>query len=302
MRASTGGIPPQSVPQPDPSRAFSLPEQSRSDFAGERNRVLAAELQGVALQSADGHNTLRGSGNTDMQSAPHGPVHQVPPRSLGNDDILPDITSRSSNPKYQDKVATQSTIRRELPTRAEPNERRQEHLPRAQANIPNSTVPRSIAHGKRPVVNDSWSSSSDRSELPAEGVRRVQVSREDQQTSLQPPLPTSSSRFRDSTPRSLVTPTSSSGEYPESSTMRAELRARRRMQSSVLPVPEVRVAPDRAVELPASTRRHSSSRQVVRERSALAELERRLDPQRQRPAFYGYASEEDVSQLGSTVD
>jgi hypothetical protein len=48
--------------------------------------------------------------------------------------------------------------------------------------------------------------------------------------------------------------------------------------------------------------KYASDQQFVREQGFLLTLEHRIARQRSRVAFNGYASEEDVSQIGGTID
>jgi hypothetical protein len=213
---------------------------------------------------------------------------------------LPENT-RSSNPQYRVNQASPPTIRWELPTRAESNERPQEREPRAQATTHSSSLRRPTSHGTRPAVNERRSGTFGRVELPVEGVREIEVPREGRRISFQPPPPPSSNLSQDSGPSSNATPRLNNGTYQEDTTHRDELRARRRRRANMEAEPEEHETQNRAFELPASTQLYPSSRRIVRERGPLSDLERRLNPQYQRPAFHGYASEEDVSQLGSST-
>ena len=160
---------------------------------------------------------------------------------------------------------------------------------------------RPTSHGTRPAVNERRSGTFGRVELPVEGVREIEVPREGRRISFQPPPPPSSNLSQDSGPSSNATPRLNNGTYQEDTTHRDELRARRRRRANMEAEPEEHETQNRAFELPASTQLYPSSRRIVRERGPLSDLERRLNPQYQRPAFHGYASEEDVSQLGSST-
>jgi hypothetical protein len=204
--------------------------------------------------------------------------------------------------QYRARQTSPPTIRFELPTRAESSKRQQEREPKAEAKRHSSPVPGSTAHGRGPSRNDGRRGSSDRIELPAESARQIEVPRESRRTSLQPPRQTPSNP-RDSSPNSDMTATSRGGTYQDSSTVRDMLRAQRRARFNTESEPENAIGQNRAFELPASTQRILSSRRVVRERGPLSDLEQKLSPRYLRPAYNGYASEEDVSQLGSsTVD
>ncbi|KAE8448014.1 hypothetical protein EG329_009937 [Mollisiaceae sp. DMI_Dod_QoI] len=277
--------------RPSVSRTFSLPEQRRN-FLGNESDEEPVELQGRTLRSVSDNNSLLGSRYVEIRSAPLQPLPRASAPIVNTSDRVPRTASGPSKPHYR-AMAKPIPSREQLPPQVESNTRPQEHLPKSQPSNESSSASRSVAHGKRPVVDDSSSILSGRSELPAESVRPTKAHSADRRGTLREPA--SSRQLRDA----YTTPTSNSGTQPESSVFRDELRAARRGQASRPTVPEVRVAPNRAVELPASAIRRSSSSVFVRARGPLSELERRLTPQRPRSAFYGYVSDEDVSQLGS---
>jgi hypothetical protein len=209
----------------------------------------------------------------------------------------------SSKTQYQARQTSPPTIRFELPTRAESSKRQPEREPRAEAKRHSSPVPEPTANVRGPSRNYGRRGSSDRIELPDESARQIEVPGGSRRTPLQPPRQTPSNRSQDSSPSSDMTATSRGGTYQDSSTVRDMLRAQRRARFNTESEPEDPMRQNRAFELPASTRRISSSRRVVRERGPLSDLEQKLSPRYLRPAYNGYASEEDVSQLGSsTVD
>jgi len=238
-----------------------------------------------------------------MPTAPLGAYPQAPSSGFNNSDILADSMAGSLKTQYQARQTSPPTIRFELPTRPESSKRQQEREPMAEAKRHSSPIPGSTAHGGGPSRNDGRRGTSDRIELDAESPRQIEVPRESRRTSLQPPRQTPSNRSWDSSPSSAMTATSRGGTYYDSSNVRDMLRAQRRARFNTESEPEDPIRQNRAFELPASTQRISSSRRVVRERGPLSDMEHKLSPRYLQPAYNGYASEEDVSQLGSsTVD
>lgn len=159
---------------------------------------------------------------------------------------------------------------------------------RAQATVQSSSI-------RRPAVSNNVSGASNSVELPVEPARQSEAPRERRRVSLQPSTSTLQAGAREISPTSDTMPTVRSG-----TTYQDELRRRRR-RPNVDPPPEEPVTQTRVYERPALTQRSRTNQKIVRERGPLSDLERSLDSRHRRSSFHGYASEEDVSQLGSSV-
>lgn len=96
-------------------------------------------------------------------------------------------------------------------------------------------------------------------------------------------------------------PISTRETAPEISTIQVEIDAARQGESSALPIAGIRDTLHAAVESSASNLRGSPSSVFGRARGPLSEGERRLKREGLRSVFYGYASEEDLSQIGSSA-
>jgi hypothetical protein len=198
---------------------------------------------------------------------------------------MPDRARRSSGLENGAERASPPINRWELPTRAEWSRLPREREPRVQATVQSSSI-------RRPAANDDMNGILGRSELPVELTCQPEAPGERRQVSLQPPSPNLTNRAREPGPDTI--PNVRSG-----TTYQDELRRRRRRVNMDPQLDEL--ITNRVYELPASTQRSRKSQRLVRERGPLSDLEWSLNSRHRRSAFHGYASEEDVSQPGSSM-
>lgn len=206
------------------------------------------------------------------------------------------MTSKFSRTQHRSELMSDVPDHAHLPTQRRSNGTPQEPLRDPPGRAIRPALSTSVGQGKRPEGSNSTRSRSDRSELPAEDLSPRPPPRTRAQTQWVSPPPQPKATFMRNID-TYTTSNSSSVSTPSIQTRSSELRTARRMPSSRMLVPESSAAAGRAVELPAFTPRNG----FVSSKSPLSELQRRLDTASPRPAFNGYASEEDVSQLGSTV-
>lgn len=198
------------------------------------------------------------------------------------------MARRSSGLENRAGRVSTPTPQWELPTRAESSRLPKERETRVQATVQSSSI-------RRPAVSNDVSGASNCVELPAEPTHQSEAPRERRRVSLQPPTSTLPAGARELSATSDTMRTVRSG-----TTYQDELRRRRR-RANVDPPPEEPVTQTRVYERPASTQRSRTNQKFVRERGPLSDVERSLDSRHRRSAFHGYASEEDVSQPGSSV-
>lgn len=320
MRRSTGGTAiglADPFPRPDTSRASSLPEKVRSFSSSEKDWGFAAELQG---KYAAIHDCMY----ADASAATLLPARQLPKPSFANNYVVSELSSESPRMQYTPRSTPDASDGAYLPP-----QRPSSGTPRPISarlsqewsggtswdSLRKSTVrpesSASIRQGKQPEGNASTSRRPDRSELAAEvppprPEPRMRVSR----TKAQAPSSSLSSRPKPTFMQPKTLPLRNIDAYTTSpspspnpisafqSSRFNELRTARRMPSSRELNTESVATAARGDGLPSITPR----RGFVSESSPLSRLERRLDrvrtPER---TFHGYASEQDVSQLGSTV-